>query len=96
MVLRLRDGGGDGSEARQDATNEAGTIWSADKDNVLVSRVGLPSAARGVRLTRPAGGCRVHRYVPQREWQEQGEAPACLRILQRSMAGYMASSKRRG
>ena len=80
MVLRLRDGGGDGSEARQDATNEAEMIWSADKDNTQVSRVGLPSAAcSGVGWTRVAGGCRLGtlraitiyfaRYVAQQDWQ---------------------------
>jgi len=38
-----------GEGARQDATNEVEMIWSADKDNVQVSRVDLPSAASGVR-----------------------------------------------
>ena len=60
-----------GEGARQDATNEVETNWSVDNDNAQVSRVDLPSAASGVRPTRLAGGCRVHSYVPQREWREQ-------------------------
>jgi len=57
MALGLRGGGGDGSEARQDTTNQAETIWSADKHDAQVLTSLLPRAAYDRRDWPEAAAC---------------------------------------
>ena len=57
MALGLRGGGGNGSEARQDTTNQVETIWSADKHNAQVLTSLLPRAAYDRRDCPEAAAC---------------------------------------
>ena len=57
MALGLRGGGGDGSKARQDATTQAETIWSADKHDAQVLTSLLPRAAYDRRDRPRAAAC---------------------------------------
>ena len=57
MALGLRGGGGDGSKARQDATTQAETIWSADKHDAQVLTSLLPRAAYDRRDWPEAAAC---------------------------------------
>ena len=69
------DGAGTARWRRRRQQGEAGRDDSGGDDLVReqARRAGLdlPSATSSVRPTRPAGGCRVHSYVPQRERREQ-------------------------